>query len=854
MSEGSEVGVAYVTLVVSGRGIVSGIQQEMAGVAGVAATSGTKAGMTFGPAMLGALKKALPVAAVVGALKGLYEIGQTFEEANNTIIKATGASGEALAGLEQSVKNVASTSSAKIGDIGTAIGELNTRTGLTGLPLETMASLFLKLSKITKTDLSSDIANMTRVFAAWNITAEKQPLTLDKIFRASQLTGIGVDALSTSVVKFGPTLAQMGFDFDQSTALIAQFEKEGVNTGPVLAAMKMGLANLSKAGEDPPKALARLTEEIKNAGSGAEANKIAMEVFGKRAGPELAADIRSGKLEIGDLVAALGDSEGAIKSTAKETRTLSTVFALLKNKVLVGLEPIATKVLGALTDFGLWFVDKGIPAIEAFGKAVWEKLAPFLKPLGELIAKVFGAFKEGDLEGSLSGIGDAISKAAPFILGKLGDLAQKFIEWIGPMIPPMLAKLAEWLGALLVWLKDVALPAIWAKLIEWGKAFIDWLIPALPGILKKLAEIVVKIQVWLVTEALPAIVTGLAKLAWELLKALGELLLPLAKVMAQPFIDAWNAIKASFWTFVDWLKGVPGWIKEKFVGAGAWLLQIGKDIITGLWDGIKAVFWAVVHWLWNLGSEIKGALGDLGLLLYDAGKAVMKGFWNGLKEVWGHGGGGVFGWFLGLPGIIANIKGPIDRDRTILEPAGRAVMEGFLTGLKSKWVDVESFLREAAAAVAHTFEGGIAAEAGLKGSGQQSQLREHPPGPDVKSQYSDAEVAGLQLLFEAFGLKAMSWPKENQDMWIATLQAGQTPVDTGSAPTASPSTSPSVSAGDMSPAAGVDNRQISLLERIAAAAEALRELVQQMSGTSQTETGGSDLERNMATGLMGVGT
>ena len=385
---GSEVGVAYVTLAVSGKGMVSGIQNEMAAISGVAAKSGAAAGASLGSSLLSAFKKAMPIVAVAAAVKGLYEVGQVFEDVRNTIIVGTGASGKALEGLEKSAKKVGGNTASSFKDVGTTIADLNTRLGLTGKPLETLSTKFLDLSRITKTDVASNIKDITRVFGDWGIKTGEQSGALDKIFTASQATGVGIGQLSQNVVQFGAPLRQMGFSFEESVAMFGKFEKEGVNISTVLSGLKMGLKNMAKAGEDPPKALARVVASIKGAGSTAEANTIAFKLFGARAGPDMAAAIREGRFELSDLVGALDNSAGSIADASERTRTLGTVFTVFKNKALLLLEPVATRVISGITEGMIWLQDKGGPAIAKLSSALNDALRPAFEAIGRVVIPI----------------------------------------------------------------------------------------------------------------------------------------------------------------------------------------------------------------------------------------------------------------------------------------------------------------------------------------------------------------------------------------------------------------------------------------------------------------------------------
>ncbi len=95
----------------------------------------------------------------------------------------------------------------------------------------------------------------------------------------------------SSVQQFAPQLQEMGYSFNEATALIGQLDKAGVDPREVLAAMKKGVGALAKEGISASKGLEQYAEKIKNAGSMTEATALASEIFGTKAGSTMAAAI-----------------------------------------------------------------------------------------------------------------------------------------------------------------------------------------------------------------------------------------------------------------------------------------------------------------------------------------------------------------------------------------------------------------------------------------------------------------------------------------------------------------------------------------------------------------------------------
>jgi TP901 family phage tail tape measure protein len=246
----------------------------------------------------------LGITAVIGGMGfAAYKAGQKFDDALDTIRVGTGATGKALDGLNESFKAVFTTVPTSAAQASTAIADLNNRLGLTGAPLEGLSAQMLNLARITKSDVAPTIAATTRVFVDWGIATDKQSSTLDYLSKVSQSTGIGVNGLSQKVVQFGAPLRQMGFDLQASAALLGKFEKEGVNAELVMGSLRIALTKMSKAGiTDASAALKQIVQEIQNAGSTGQANAKAVGYFASRAGPDMAAAIREGRISISELV------------------------------------------------------------------------------------------------------------------------------------------------------------------------------------------------------------------------------------------------------------------------------------------------------------------------------------------------------------------------------------------------------------------------------------------------------------------------------------------------------------------------------------------------------------------------
>lgn len=625
-------------------GDAKGLADALSGADGALGQFGSKVGSVGTAAVAGFAAMGVAAVGVGGAL---YAIGGQFDDAFDRIRVGTGATGAELAGLEESFKAVVSTVPTDFDTASAAITGLNQRLGLTGQPLEALTAQLVNLSRITDTDVGANVEQVTRVFGDWSISTENQAGSLDALFRAAQATGTTVDGLSATMVQFGGPLRQLGFGFEQSAALIGQFEAQGVNTELVLGSMRQALGRMARAGEDPVETFRRVTEEIENAGSAGEANALALELFGARAGPDMAAAIREGRFEIGDLLDTVANGTETINGAAADTADFSEKWQLLKNKVLVGLQPIAEKVFGAVGDA----MDRIIPVVE----------------------QVIAVFQEDGLGGVFAYLGDELEAAWPTIRRTLGNLAEAFWQWVQDVTPPLLRalgdlleqlgawvwntglpalreKLARWteaffawaqeaippalreLGRLLgqvgTWILDEGLPLLAEKLLEWGQAFVAWIGPMILPLLGELGKLVLELNKWIITEALPAIAGKLLEWAWAfvkwvatdavpgLLRALGGLIVDVGRWVVSeglPRFVQWGAEMAGGLVdkVMEFLRGLPGRMLETLGEVGSAALQIGQKIMSSLGEGISGIVGRVGGIASDLANAFRDALGGL---------------------------------------------------------------------------------------------------------------------------------------------------------------------------------------------------------------------------------------------------
>ena len=241
------------------------------------------------------------------------------DEGVDTIVTATGASGEALDGLVASYETIATSIPEELGDVASAVGEVNTRFHTTGEELEGQTTLFLQFAKITGGDVVSSVDSADKVLKTFGKTSDDASGLLGMVAKAAQDTGINAQGLMDDVLANSATFKELNFSLEESVNFMALLDENGVESGTALAGLKKAVVNLTDAGMSESEALQTVIDKIKNAGSETEALTIAQETFGTKGAAEMATAIREGRLSLDDLSASMADYSTVVTDTYSNT-------------------------------------------------------------------------------------------------------------------------------------------------------------------------------------------------------------------------------------------------------------------------------------------------------------------------------------------------------------------------------------------------------------------------------------------------------------------------------------------------------------------------------------------------------
>lgn len=333
------------------------------------------------------------VAFGTAAVKAFNEV----DEGADIVVKKTGATGEAADALQEAYTNVAQSIVADFTDIGTAIGEVSTRFGLTGVELEDLSTTFLKFAEINDIDVQTAVEGVDQALKTFNVDGSEANDFMGLLTATSQATGISMGELLTNLQQYGPTLKEMGLDLDDAVVLMGNFEEAGIDSSDMLSKLQKAASYYNEQGMSMEEGLADLITRLQDSSTEADATAEAYELFGKRGGLAFVTAAKEGKLSIGDLETSMDEYSTVVDDTYQATLDGTDSMALAWQNLQL--------------------------ALAAVGEAIGETLAPAMEKITEVIQEFTDWFSSLDdsTQSTIVTIGLIVAAIGPLllILGKV---------------------------------------------------------------------------------------------------------------------------------------------------------------------------------------------------------------------------------------------------------------------------------------------------------------------------------------------------------------------------------------------------------------------------------------------------
>lgn len=551
-------------------------------------------------------KVTAPIAAVGAAsLKAFTEV----DEGMDTIVKKTGATGEALEEMQNIARDMATTIPTSFETAGAAVGEVNTRFGLMGDELSDLSTKFVQFADLNGTDVSASIDSVQAAMAAFNIESSKAGDVLDILNKAGQDSGISMDTLSNSLLSNAASLTEMGFGLESAVGLIANLEKNGVDSSAAMAGLKKAFVNATADGKTMEEALAELESTMQSADSNTQAYQAALDLFGNKAGPQLAKAIQEGRLSLDEASNAVTGYGDSVASTFEATQDPIDKFQVNMNKIkLVGEDivnssaPLITEAMEKMAEVIQDVSDKWNSLNDGQKEAVIQialvaaAIGPVLSIVGRVVSAVGTiASTISSFIGFLPTIGAALSGVGAVITGTILPAIGAAVAAIIPVLP-IIAGVAAAIAAVILIVKN------------WG-AITDWLSEKWNTLTTFLGEKTAQIQTFFT----------------EHLGIIGEMIATKIEIIKTVITTAIAVIQTIFTTFGETIKAITegDWSRIGEIWSNAWA-KIQMIIAQAIVKIVKSVM--------ELGSKVKEGFIDIVNSAKEWGNHLIQNFINGITE------------------------------------------------------------------------------------------------------------------------------------------------------------------------------------------------------------------------------
>lgn len=288
------------------------------------------------------------------------------DDAMDTVLKKTGATGEELEGMQKTVESLATTIPTTFEEAGNAVGEINTRFGVTGEELETLSAQFIKFAQLNNTTVSDSVDRTQKLMAAFGIETKDAGKVLDTLNRTAQKSGISVDKLSDLMTANAASLQEMGMSAADAAEFLGGVEKSGADVSVVMRGLQNANKKAAKEGKSMNQVLREFSLVMKGNGSDAEKLQAAIDLFGNKAGQSIYNAAKQGTLSLEEMGASLDSFAGSVEKTFSGTIDGVDNWKMAMNEVkLLGADiggilsefagPVLKKVRDALQEAVGWW-------------------------------------------------------------------------------------------------------------------------------------------------------------------------------------------------------------------------------------------------------------------------------------------------------------------------------------------------------------------------------------------------------------------------------------------------------------------------------------------------------------------
>ncbi len=448
------------------RGDDTGLQVDAAKAGG---TAGTTAGKRFSVSMGTALRAGIG-GAIGGALSaGLgmaIKGGAELNAAVTAYAADTGATTEEAAKAQATIGGLFRTNLQGFSEIADAMAKVHNDLGLTGQAADETSAKFLKFGTATGQEAGGAVAAFDDILDAWNLTAADSGPIMDKLIAGHQRFGGSIAESEAALKALAPAMTAANLTVDDGLGLLNLFNAAGIDASKAPQALTKALGKVKSPAE-----LKALIADIAATKDPFERAKKAIDLFGAKAGPQLATALSKG--DLAGFTIGMGEAAGAtdraaatiesgfgnqaqlvIKNFGGALAEIGTNFGplilgfsallpaltpiittagaalggLLASAIPIGMALLPVLLIGALVAAVAFLIANPeiVGKIAEFVGSILGAIGDFLGTLGDVFATAFGA--------AVDAVGGAVGQIVGFIGGIPGQVAGFFLalvqQWI----------------------------------------------------------------------------------------------------------------------------------------------------------------------------------------------------------------------------------------------------------------------------------------------------------------------------------------------------------------------------------------------------------------------------------------
>lgn len=513
--------------------------------------------------------------AVVEAGKYLAELGDDYNKAMNQLSASTGATGDELDALGESVKNIyAQNLGEDFNDVAEGLAATQKASDLAGEALEQATAAGFVLRDTFDYDISESARAASALMKNFNISAEeaygliatgaqngadKNGDLLDTLneysaqfaalgLSADQFMGSlveGADAGLFSIDKVADAVKEFNIRAkDGSDSSAEAFKGLGLNSDKMFAAFAAGGETAQAAFFDTVEALNKLEDPLKR-------NEIGVALFGSQF-----EDLEAGILPVlGDIETAAYDGAAALQQINDvKYNDLGSAFEAVKRSAEVALLPMASMIANTLTSLAPILTD------------TFEEISPVITDTLNACMPFVQDF--------LVGMGDTLKKVMPMVTELAAGILPLLAQLVGSFLPPLL-DLAQQLLPPLMQIVQAILPPI-ASILATVLPMLTQINSTVLPVLANLIAALLPPLMQLIEALLPPVVS--------LLNAIMPLLSPLLAIL-EPIANVLGTIVGWVSKIVSFGSGVISKIAGLFGGGGGGSADVSGYATGGFTSG-----------------------------------------------------------------------------------------------------------------------------------------------------------------------------------------------------------------------------------------------------------------------------